>query len=47
MIDLRDVAEVGPKGPDGKEMKPNKNFEWVMPFARMTEKDCRLDKIID
>lgn len=46
-LDIRKVAKVGPKGPDEKEMKPNSNFQWVMPFARLTEQDCRLDKIIE
>lgn len=41
-LDIRKVAEVGPKGPDGEEMKTDANFERVMEFARFTECDCCL-----
>lgn len=46
-LDIWEIAEVGPDGPDAKEIRPDSNFEWVIPLARMTEKDCRLDKSID
>lgn len=46
-LDLEPIAGVGPEGPDGKEVKPDANFKRVMPYARMSEKDCCLKKIID
>ena len=46
-MDLGKVAKVGPKGPNGKEIKPKVNYERVMPFVRISEQDCRLDKLID
>lgn len=46
-LDIHPITVVDPKGPDGKEVMPDGNFEWVMEFARMSKRDCRLDKIID
>lgn len=46
-LDLGKVARVGPKGPNGKEIKPKINYNNVMPFARISEHDCWLDKLID
>ena len=31
----REIAEIGPKGPDGEETLPDINFEWVEPFSRL------------
>lgn len=45
-LDIGKVADVGPKGANGKEIKPNANFKRVLPYARLTEQDCRLKKII-
>lgn len=46
-LDIRPIVVVGPKGPDMKEIMPDGNFQRVMPFARMSKQDCRLDKIIE
>jgi hypothetical protein len=45
--EIQYIAEVGPEGPNGEEMKSDFNFEKVIPFARITERDFRLDKLID
>lgn len=45
-LQLEKVARVGPSEAKVKEIWPNINFEKVMPFARIFEKDCRLDKLI-
>jgi hypothetical protein len=47
MLELKDIALVGPKGPNDKEIKPDANFEKVMPFASVTEQDCHLKKLLD
>lgn len=44
---LENVARVGPYDANGKEIKLNINFEKIMPFARISEKDCRLNRLID
>lgn len=36
-LDIQPIAEVGPAGPNGEEMKPDSNFARVMEFARMSE----------
>lgn len=46
-LDITKIAEVGPEGLDGKEIRPGSNFGRVIPFARMSEKDFRLEKSID
>jgi hypothetical protein len=46
-LDLELIASVDPMGSDGQEVKPDINFKRVMPYAQLSEKDCRLKKIID
>ena len=46
-LELEKVAKVGPGDANGKEIRPEINFEKVMPFARISEKDCPLNKLID
>ena len=47
LLNTEQLAKVGPKGLDGKEIKANGNYENVMPAARLTEQDCLLDTLID
>lgn len=47
MLRLERVARVGPADDNGNEIQPNINFEHVMPFAHLSEKDCPLTKLID
>jgi hypothetical protein len=46
-MDLKKVAKVGPKGCNGKEIKPKVNYEKVMPFVHISKKDCRPNKLKD
>jgi hypothetical protein len=47
LLEMEKLAREGPKGPDGKEIRASMNYENVMPAARLSEKDCCLDTLID
>jgi hypothetical protein len=47
LLETERLARVGPKGPDGKEIKASVNYENVMPAVWLSEKECHLDTLID
>jgi hypothetical protein len=47
LLKTEELAKVGPKGLDRKEIKANGYYENVMPAARLTKQDCLLDTLVD
>ena len=45
--DTTRLAEVGPRGADGKEVPTHLVYDNVMPAARLSQQDCALDSLID
>ena len=45
--DLNHMAEVGPVGPDGKEIPVSLVYEQLELAARYSKQDCRLDNLLD
>ena len=41
------MSRVGPKGPDGKEIRVNLVYDQVMTTAKKSQEDCKLDSLID
>jgi hypothetical protein len=41
------LAEVGPVGPDGNEVRTSLVYDNAMPTARFSQADCALDSLID
>ena len=46
-LDLNHMAQVGPQGPDGKEIPINLVYDQVMIAAKYSQEDFKLDSIID
>ena len=46
-LDLNHMAQVGPQGPDGKEIPLNLVYDQVMIYAKYLQEVCRLDSLID
>ena len=45
--DPNHMAEVGPVGPDGKEIPVNLVYDQVELAAKYSQQDCRLDNLLD
>ena len=45
--DLNHMAEVGPVGPDGKEIPVSLVYDQVELAAKYSQQDCRLDSLLD
>ena len=41
------MAEVGPVGPDGKEIHVSLVYDQVELAAKYSQQDCRLDSLLD
>ena len=41
------MAEVGPMGPDGKEIPVSLVYDQVELAAKYSQQDCRLDSLLD
>ena len=41
------MAEVGPVGPDGKEIPVSLVYDQVELAAKYSQQDCRLDSLLD
>ena len=46
-LDPNHMAQVGPQGPDGKEILVNLVYDQVMIAAKYSQEDCSLDSLID
>ena len=46
-LDPYDMARVGPRGPDRKEIHVNLVYDQVMIAAKYLQEDCSLDSLID
>ena len=45
--DLNPMAEVGPAGPDGKEIPVSLVYGQVELAAKFSQQDCKLDSLLD
>ena len=45
--DPNDMAEVGPMGPDGKEIPVSLVYGQVELAAKYSQQDCKLDHLLD
>ena len=45
--DPDNMAEVGPVGPDGKEIPVSLVYDQVSLAAKSSQQDCRLDSLLD
>ena len=45
--DPNHIAEVGPVGPDGKEIPINLVYDQVELAAKYSQQDCRLNNLLD
>ena len=45
--DTNHMAEVGPVGPDGKEIPVSLVYDQVGLAAKYSQQDCRLDSLLD
>jgi hypothetical protein len=46
-LDTENLAEVGPSGPNGKEVPTSLVYENVMPATRLSQRDCTLNSLIN
>ena len=46
-LDPNHMAQVGPQGPDGKEIPVNLVYDQVMIATKYSKEDCSLDSLID
>ena len=46
-VDPNHMAEVGPVGPDGKEIPVSLVYDQVELAAKYSQQDCRLDNLLD
>ena len=46
-VDPNHMAEVGPMGPDGKEIPISLVYDQVELAVKYSQQDCRLDSLLD